>query len=405
MSEKAATQSSVPKINTGLTIVWDVTLMTITRRLLLGVGLTGFAAAVCPPLRAERYQDISGLGSGRFVWQPTLREHGPVVVFASLSQSTLHVFRGGVEIGIAAAQVSSDLRRNGPTGVFAIAAQPGSASSGKSGRYSWSGQPVHLGRGSAGGKLAADSFQLPSRFARLLAEATKDGATLIVADERSWPQTLNLGWPPITPAAQLANNAYSQMASDAGMGGVSDKIRPDSGGPIALVASRRDAIGMLVNSGNEIWRGSLDIARPDEPFGTHVLSRITAGAGPALVGAGGGQAAWLAVALADQSSLDRLDQPDAAGVLQRVALVDPLAGPGLAGALARPGAVMVFTDDPLPSRDDIATEAWFMGSPAPVVRSRSKARRRRTLKSRKSAGRVNVQPAKRPLSPLDIMPN
>ncbi len=257
--------------------------MTITRRLLLGVGLTGFAAAVCPPLRAERYEDISGLGSGRFVWQPTLREHGPVVVFASLSQSTLHVFRGGVEIGIAAARVSDDLLRNGPTGVFAIAAQPSGASSPKGGRHHWSGLPVHLGRGNAGRRLAADGFQLPERFARLLAEATTSGATLIVADERSWPQTLNLAWPAISVPAQVANNAYSQMASDAGMGGVSEKIRADADGPIALIASRRDAIGMLVNSGNEIWRGSLDIAGPDDPFGTHVLSRITEAA-PALAG-------------------------------------------------------------------------------------------------------------------------
>lgn len=377
--------------------------MTITRRTLVGVGLTGFVAAVCPPLRAERYEDISGLGSGRFIWQPTLREHGPVVVFASLSHSTVHVYRGGVEIGIAAARVSGDLRRNGPTGVFALAPQSESASSKRAGRYRWSGQPIFLGRGSTGQRIAADSFQLPDRFAKLLAEATVDGATLIVADERSWPQTLNLGWPPLSSSAQVASNAYSQMASDAGMGGVSDRIRPDAGGPIALIASRRDSIGMLVNSGKEIWRGSLDIARPRDPFGTHVLSRIT-GAQPRLVGGREGQAAWLSVALATKDTADQLEKPDAAGVLKRVALVDPLAGPGLADALARPGAVMVFTDDGLPSREDIAAEAAFMGSPVPVVRSRRKVRRRRVVNKRKTVRPVKAQPAKRPLSPLDIMP-
>jgi len=171
---------------------------------MLGLGLGGAALAVCSPVLAARYTDNSGLSFGRFVWHPTAQRHGPVLLVASHRFETLHVYRGGVQIGIAPARVSDAARRSLTYGVYRIEMAPSQkrvrGRRGQATVIAWSGVPLHLQHGEPSDGASNAALEVPVEFARLLAEATGGGATLVIADERSIPAVVNNDWPPIAPA-------------------------------------------------------------------------------------------------------------------------------------------------------------------------------------------------------------
>lgn len=266
----------------------------VSRRSALGLGLGGLAAMMVGPAAAARYVAPVGMKPGSFEWHPDRSPEGAVVVICSLPEQLLHVYRGGIEIGVSTCSTGKAGHRT-PTGVFTILEkQRQHVSSIYKGaqmpnmeRLTWGGIALHAGN-LPGYPASHGCIRLPLKFSALLYEVTHLGVAVIIADERTQPANVVHPGLLLPDVAEAEARALTASVGQKKVHGPWDAVVQY---PMAsVVISRADGMAHVARDG--MVKASYPVGFVDKakPIGTHVYSLI----GPAADGSG---LTWLSFGL------------------------------------------------------------------------------------------------------------
>lgn len=332
--------------------------MLLSRRAFLCLTAAGIAVPCAGTLLAAPFIDRSGLSPGRFVWHPTASERGPVVVVASLAANIVHIYRGGVRIGISTASTGV-AGRTTPTGVFTILdrSPPLSAKGATNGeRITWGAAAIQA-TDLSGYPAAPGIVRLPQELAALLHAEMPIGSTLIVARERSLvSEVLHPGafWP------GSAEGRRKRVADSVGTHPIHSIHDSELTYPItSIVVSAADRKAYLLRNALIAAETKLSIRDPGRPLGGHVYSLI----GPT---SDTSSLRWLAVAVGDKTNEPHIAGASPGEALARIAFNDPERAMEFAQAL-HPGATLVVTDAPVePKPERRAATLIALATDAPL---------------------------------------
>lgn len=304
---------------------------------------------------ADRYHNQTGLPAGSFVWSPTVALEGPVTLVVTPAAGTLHVYRDGIEIGIATIEAGQPWEGPGPVDVFTVSALEQTAS-GASKRITWRGtelllhDPTHRG-------IDERPLQLPHDFAGLLMAASHRAAAVIVARERSGPQRFSAPGPFVDPIETGSVNRVGRFASPelSPTQPRHDTARPPSaqssqtpehvGAVTSLVLSRADLSAYVMKDGRLVDRLPIAVDEPTRPFGTHVAVLLAPGSISR-------EARWLAFGLDQDGTATHVGADRAEAVMRRVRFLDRGRTATLASDL-KPGVTLVLMDGHGPSATSV----------------------------------------------------
>jgi L,D-transpeptidase catalytic domain len=268
------------------------------------------------------------LKPGDYIWHPEVSPAGPVVVFASLPDQVLYVYRNGVRIGRSTMSTGRPDKRT-PTGVFTVLQKKvdhtstiyKGAKMPHMQRLTWTGIALHAGQ-LPGYPASAGCLRLPVDFAAKLYTATTLGTTVIIADNRSAPSHST------QPGLLFSGKTGATQAS-----GFVWSPEKAPNGPLSIIVSGADRVAYVYRNGVEIGRAR--VGGLERLSGSHVYSAL-ATMDP------GGRRDWISVA----SSGGRA--PNVKELAQRAAIAPNF----LANvrALVTPGVTLVLTDAPVNAR-------------------------------------------------------
>jgi hypothetical protein len=300
-------------------------LISITMALLIAASTTG-AAQGHTKGRAVK-PSTPELKPGDYVWHPEVSPTGPVVLFVSLPEQVLFVYRNGVRIGRSTVSTGKP-GKSTPTGVFTVLQKKvhhessiyKGAKMPHMQRLTWTGIAIHAGN-LPGYPASAGCVRLPVDFAAKLYSVTTLGTTVIIADNRSSPTYS-------TQPGLLFSGKTGTRAT-----GFVWAPQKAPKGPMSVIVSGADRAVYVYRNGVEIGRSP--VGGLERLSGTHVYSAL------ATVDASG-RHDWITVA----SSGGRA--PNLKELDRRVAIApDFLAN---VRALITPGMTLVLTDAPVDAR-------------------------------------------------------
>lgn len=361
----------------------------LSRRAILGCLLAGLAVLPAAPLSAERYANLAGLAPGRFVWSPSVAPSGPVTILVSLAERSVHVYRNGIEIGIANAMIEGDASVSG--GIYLLSGMDGAATSGKAGAMlGWRGTQV-FAQGATRFGEAGQRVRVPHDFATLLMAASHRGAAVVVAQQRSGVQVFSAAGPFVSPIETgsidsvarfampglkqaveakppaAAAPAPSNQTAPAAISTATATHTAQVGEIASLIVSRADLSVYVMKDGRMTDRLPIAVQEPTQPFGTHAVMLVA----PASEGS---EARWMATGLDDEASAPHVVADQAEQALRRVRFMDRGRTAMLAGQL-RPGTMIILMDGHGPSATELPrTDVALLASEAsPAVTAPSPA--------------------------------
>jgi hypothetical protein len=289
--------------------------------------------------------DPRTLKPGHFVWYADAAPEGPLVMIVSLTDQRAYVYRNGISIG--ATTVSTG--RPGyatPTGVFTILNKDKEHYSQKynnapmpySERLTWSGIALHAG-GLPGYPESHGCIHLPTRFAELLFGITKVGMTVVIADDRVYPD--HVAHPAFLTPVGLRGEVEQQprLGAEAILRWEPEKSPT---GPVTIVVSAADRRIIVFRNGVEIGRARIDIKDPATPLdnGAFVLEASTPAA-PSVAAPAGMR--WTGISLpgATVPGGSAMDPRKAERVQVPSEFVTKLF------AILSPGSTLVVTEEPV----------------------------------------------------------
>lgn len=358
--------------------------MQLSRRVFLCLAAAGATTPWAGALRSAPFVDRSGLARGRFVWQPSVAERGPLVVIVSLAAGIVHIFRGGECIGISTASTGV-AGRNTPTGVFTFLDRSpplGAPGTGSGGRLTWGAAAVHA-RNLAGYPAAVGIVRLPDELAELLHAVMPIGSTLIVTRERSMVSSVahpGAFWPGSVEGRQR-RVAASVETHPVHSVHDSEVIYPI----VSVVVSAADRKAYLMRSGVIDSEAGIAIREPGVPLGEYVYS---------LTGLTGDRTnlRWLAVGLGETITAPQIANTRAGQALARIAFDEPEKALAFAQAL-HPGATLVATDEALqPQADRRSATLVAMANDAPLRIGAQPAAKTSTNRKRAATGTLTRKP-------------
>lgn len=311
---------------------------------MLRYGLGAFASLIPSRLLAARYNRSDTLKQGEFIWAPDTAPDGAVVIIVSIPEQRLHVYRHGVEIGVSPCSTGKPGHRT-PTGVFTILEkQRKHVSSIYKGaqmpnmqRLTWGGIALHAGN-LPGYPASHGCIRLPMQFSSKLFEVTHVGTVVIVADERTQPETVAHPGLLLPSIAELEARALSQAVAS----------RPKAGSwqatvnyPVSSVlVSRTDGKAYVTQGGRLRGAYPAKIANRNTRIGTHVYTLL----GPS---ADGTSLLWLAFGIGKAPHEAHVVSWQGDAALKRVNLQSAQAR-GIAEAF-HPGTTLMITDASAPA--------------------------------------------------------
>jgi len=217
----------------------------------------------------------SELKPGEYAWHPELSPKGPIVLVVSLPEQLAYVYRNGVIIG--ASTVSTGKKgHETPTGVFTILQKHedhysnlyNNAPMPYMQRLTWSGVALHAGR-LPGYPASHGCVRMPYEFARLLYRETKTGLTVVVSDERAFPDTV--AHPGLIAPVDAEGKQVAVLS-----GPVEFAWQPELApeGPVTILITIEDRRIRIFRAGVEIGQAPFTLADPDRKFTLHVLTRL-----------------------------------------------------------------------------------------------------------------------------------
>ena len=294
------------------------------------MGVTGFEVI------SLAAREVAKMRPGEFIWAPEKSPSGPVAIIVSIPDQLVHVYRGGVRIGLSTCSTGKK-GHSTPTGVFTILQKDkhhhsstyNNAPMPNMNRLTWSGVALHAGN-LPGYPASHGCIRLPLKFSENLFTVTHVGTPVIIADDHSEPAPVTHPGPVLTSLA--AREMQTAVAS------LEKKTLPpkerhdDMQHAVSLLVSRADRELYVLKDGKILAKGPIDIVRPNEPFGSHVFVLVAPHEN-------GRAANWHAIKHGSGSDAS------AEALIERVQS-DPALANQISG-LMHPGLVLVMTDAPL----------------------------------------------------------
>lgn len=316
----------------------------LSRRSLLALSTGGVAALLTRPLRAARYVAEERLKPGQFSWTPEASSSGAVVVIVSIPEQLIHVYRNGIEIGVSTCSTGKPGHRT-PTGVFTILEkQRQHVSSIYKGaqmpnmeRLTWGGIALHAGN-LPGYPASHGCIRLPLKFSALLYEVTHVGVVVVVADERTQPQSVVHPGLMLPRAAEVEARALSEDVGKKQPHGAWDGVVKYP--VVSVVISRADGKAYVSRDGQLDGAYPVSFVNPQKPLGTHVYSLV----GPTADGAA---LAWLAFGIGRKPSEAHVVTYQGDASLKRIVFRDQRRAMAIASSF-HPGTTLLLTDASAP---------------------------------------------------------
>jgi L,D-transpeptidase catalytic domain len=272
------------------------------------------------------------LKPGQYVWEPERAPEGPLLIVASIPEQVAYVYRNGIRI----ARSSVSTGRPGhptPTGVFTILEKEvHHTSSIYKGaempymeRVTWGGIALHAGD-LPGYPDSHGCVRLPLEFSKLLFGVTMKGATVIIANTHSAPETT------VHPGLFFSRTGQeSEPIASTKFDWDPDKSPT---GPVSVIVSSADKTVYIYRNGVEIGRAGIPNPQVTLPLNNLVFS--------ALQGTDAdGHLQWAEVTATGESKSNESIFLAA----QKSGL--PAAFLDKAKAIITPGTTLMFTDRPV----------------------------------------------------------
>jgi hypothetical protein len=291
----------------------------------------------------------SKLETGEYSWHPELSPRGPIVMVVSLPEQRAYVYRNGVLIGGASVSTGKQGHET-PTGVFTILQKHedhysnlyNNAPMPYMQRLTWSGVALHAGR-LPGYPASHGCVRMPYEFARLLYGETKTGITIVVSDEKQFPETV--AHPGLIAPVDATGAVVAAALAD------SDSYwRPEAApdGPVTILVTNEDRRVRVFRAGVEIGRAPFVLDDPQRKITLFVLTMLEPAPGdPISPVTGGPVPRWLVVS-GDQSA--EISTEKLLGIIQippdfrRSAAT--VVGPGTTMVVTQPAATRATTGAP-----------------------------------------------------------
>ena len=161
------------------------------RAILKGTLATAAMSLAAFDVIAVAAREVANLKPGEFLWMPEKSPSGPVAIIVSLPDQLVHVYRGGVRIGLSTCSTGKK-GHSTPTGVFTILEKDkhhrsstyNNAPMPNMNRLTWKGVALHAGN-LPGYPASHGCVRLPLKFSELLFTVTHVGTPVIIANDHS----------------------------------------------------------------------------------------------------------------------------------------------------------------------------------------------------------------------------
>ena len=305
------------------------------------------------------------LQKGEFTWASEVAPSGPILVVVSLDEQRAYVYRNNILIGAAMVSTGKPGHET-PTGVFNTLLKDkdhhsslyNSAAMPYTQKLTNDGVALHAG-GIPGYPESHGCVHLPSEFARLLFDAAPKGMTVVIADRKSAPDSIDhpAMLAPVNPDGTLSD--LSRLAPNEPYRWEPEKS-PD--GPVSVLISRYDSRILVMRNGMEIGRAKITVTDPEVPFGTHVYVAQQSLVPAEQQAADAPLYKWVGMAMPGHMD-DRGLAPDP-DTMQRIHM--PAAFLSLASPLFAPGTTLMITDSPvLESTTNVSLKIFDTLPPVP----------------------------------------
>ncbi len=293
----------------------------------LGAGL------LAPAAIAQTLKDIRDLKPGEFTWHPERSPAGPVAIIVSIPDQRVHVYRGGIRIGVSTCSTGKPGHET-PTGVFTILQKDkdhksstyNNAPMPNMNRLTWDGIALHAGK-LPGYPASHGCVRLPMAFSEKVFGITHVGTPVILAGSHADPVDI------VHPGLLLTGDAAGGM--DAAVAKLKSRALPVAEPAITVLVSAASGEAVLLENGRTVATTAAQVA-DGTGLGEHVFSLIEAHDGGAAL-------RWHAIGYSDSHGVP-VEVPQGS-ILRRVG-----ADEGFRAAVhdrLHPGMLMVTTDLPL----------------------------------------------------------
>lgn len=316
----------------------------LSRRCFACLAAAAATSAASSIAWAQRFTAPATLKRGEFVWEPERSTNGPVVLIVSIPEQLVHVYRGGVEIGVSTCSTGKPGHRT-PTGVFTILEKERKhvssiykgAQMPNMERLTWGGIALHAGN-LPGYPASHGCIRLPLKFSALLYDVTHLGVAVIIADERTQPANVVHPGLMLSSVAESEAKALAQrIAQKRSPGGWETAVQY----PLtSVVISRADGMAHVTKDGAVVASYPAKIADAARPLGTHVYSLV----GSAADGSG---MLWLSFGVGKAPKEAHIVNWQGDRSLRRISFYDMQRAREVAETL-HPGALLTVTDATAP---------------------------------------------------------
>src|SRR5512132_2410274 len=216
--------------------------------------------------------ETTTLKPGQYVWEPERAPEGPLLIVASITEQVAYVYRNGIRIARSSVSTGRPGHRT-PTGVFTILEKEvHHTSSIYKGaempymeRVTWGGIALHAGD-LPGYPDSHGCVRLPLEFSKLLFGVTMKGATVVIADQHSAPDTT------VHPGLFFAQSGQESEPIAAGKFEWDPDKSPS--GPVSVIASSADKTVYVYRNGVEIGRAGIPNPQIVSPLNDLVFSAL-----------------------------------------------------------------------------------------------------------------------------------
>jgi hypothetical protein len=245
------------------------------------------------------------LKPGEYLWVPEVSPRGPIVLVVSLPEQLAYVYRNGVIIGASTISTGKKGHRT-PTGVFTILQKKedhysnlyNAAPMPYMQRLTWDGIAIHAGR-LPGYPASHGCVRLPYEFARKLFAETKTGLTVVVSDEKVFPDDV------AHPGLVAPVNASGTPVNGPSLvNGLAWQPEAAPEGPVTILLTNEDQRIRVFRNGIEIGHAPFTLMDRHRKITLHVLTRLElSGAEPSDPATGQPIPRWLEVSGKDENTV------------------------------------------------------------------------------------------------------
>ncbi len=245
------------------------------------------------------------LKPGEYLWVPEVSPRGPIVLVVSLPEQLAYVYRNGVIIG--ASTISTGKKgHQTPTGVFTILQKHedhysnlyNDAPMPYMQRLTWSGVAIHAGR-LPGYPASHGCVRLPYEFAQKLFGETKTGLTVVVSDEKLFPE--DVAHPGLVAPVNVTGTPVSGPSL---VNGLAWQPEAAPEGPVTILLTNEDQRIRVFRNGIEIGHAPFTLTGRHRKITLHVFTRLEpSGAEPPDPATGQPMHRWLEVSGKEENTV------------------------------------------------------------------------------------------------------